>query len=370
MDKSLNILQVLRAPVGGLFRHVCDLSKELSAKGHKVGLVVDATSYDAETAKKLKSIEEFVQLGIHPIAIPRLFGVSDLSAPFKVRSLIQELRIDVVHGHGAKGGFHARLAAFGLDGVKKIYTPHGGALHFSPKSGAGRVFHFLERRLFSLSDNIIFESQYASDTYSTQIGDAGNKGSVIHNGLPASEFTDIPSNNEFDFVFVGELRDLKGVEFLLRAFEQLEKPDGQKPNLLIIGDGPHRNQFEELAAELNIVDRVDFVGAQPAKNGFARSDAVIVPSLKESLPYIIMEAVAAGKSVIATDVGGIGEIFGKQKSKLIPASSTEALAKTMQNYLKTPAAQNTHKNRLYEHVKSTFSVQKMGEKICSLYLAQ
>jgi len=370
MDKPLRILQVLRAPVGGLFRHVCDLATYLDQSGHEVGLVVDAISYDDETVAKLERITPHLKLGIHPIAIPRLFGPKDLSAPFQIKKLLRTLEINVVHGHGAKGGFHARLAAWGNANVKKVYTPHGGVLHFSKTSPAGRIFHFLEKQLVPQSDKIIFESAYAASTYLTQIGDVGSKGVVIHNGLAKAEFAKLESSGEFEFVFVGELRDLKGVEFLLRALPDVAKSDGTPARLLLIGDGPQRAQFEQLCIDLGLSDRVTFAGAQPAQNGFKRADTVVVPSLKESLPYVVMEAIAAHKSIITTDVGGISEIFGVEKGRLLPASDASALAKAMQRYLIAEADLLKHNQQLYAHVRNEFSIEKMAGSILAIYLSQ
>lgn len=370
MTKPLRVLQVLRAPVGGLFRHVCDLAGYLNDKGHEVGVVVDALSFDAESQTKLKKLEPHLKLGVHPIAIPRLFGPQDIIAPFQIRKLTSKHNINVVHGHGAKGGFHARLAALGKRNVKKLYTPHGGALHFASSSAAGRIFHFLEKSLIPFSDNIIFESEFAAKSYREQIADPGDKGVVIHNGLSQDEFTPVPSNGEFDFVFVGELRDLKGVEYLLRALPQITKPDGSKPRLLLIGDGPHRPQFEELSTELGIESQVEFAGAQPARNGFARAGIAVVPSLKESLPYVVMEAIAARKNVVATNVGGIGEIFGPEKSQLVPAADVGELAKAMQAHVDGDKDLNNRNNRLLAHVGEEFSLEKMAGDIAQVYLNQ
>ena len=367
MDKSLNILQVLRAPVGGLFRHVCDLTQQLSERGHKVGLVVDELSFDAETDKKLDTIRAYVELGIHTVPIPRMLGFGDIVAPLRIRKLAITLNIDVLHGHGAKGGFHSRLAGIGLKETRKVYTPHGGVLHFAKGSASGLVFHNLERMLLKTTNNIVFESQFAAQSYKSQIVDAAEKAVVVHNGLLESEFEEIPTNSEYDFVFVGELRDLKGVETLLHALASIKTASEQPASLLIIGDGPHRDQFEALTVELGLTERVDFIGANPAKIGFAKSDIVVVPSYKESLPYIVMEAVAAGKDVIATDVGGIGEIFGPERDQLVPAKNVEALRDAMQSRLLEKPSFDEHNKRLQNHVKSAFSLTNMTDGILATY---
>ncbi|WP_027835458.1 glycosyltransferase [Maritalea myrionectae] len=362
----MKILQILRAPVGGLFRHVSDLTKGLDAAGHEVAIVVDELSKDSQTDEKLAALAPHAQLGIHEMPIPRLFGAADLTTPFKIRGLVRALDIDIVHGHGAKGGFHARLGALGLN-ANAFYTPHGGALHFSSRSPAGFVFHRLEKLLVRASTKIIFESAYAQKTYNRAIADVGTRGVVIHNGLDEAEFTPIPSDNSFDFVFVGELRDLKGIAYLLEAFATLCTRTDKELRLLMIGDGPHREMFETQARELGIAANVTFAGAKPAVQGFAHAENVIVPSLKESLPYIVMEAIAAGKHVIATNVGGIPEIYGPCADELIPAADSNALLEKMSEALARSAQEQPADRRLFEHVHQEFVTSQMVSSILAQY---
>ncbi len=101
----MKILQILRAPVGGLFRHVSDLTKGLDAAGHEVAIVVDDLSKDSQTDEKLAAIAPHAKLGIHEMPIPRLFGAADFTTPLKIRGLVRALGIDIVHGHGAKVDF-------------------------------------------------------------------------------------------------------------------------------------------------------------------------------------------------------------------------------------------------------------------------
>ncbi len=364
----MKILQILRAPVGGLFRHVSDLTKGLDAAGHEVAIVVDDLSKDSQTDEKLAAIAPHAKLGIHEMPIPRLFGAADFTTPLKIRGLVRALGIDIVHGHGAKGGFHARLGAMGLS-AKAFYTPHGGALHFSSRSPAGFVFHALEKALVRTSSKIIFESEYAAKTYSQAIAKVGARGIVIHNGLDESEFTPVDSDDKYDFVFIGEMRDLKGIAYLLDAFSTLCRQTGKSLRLLMIGDGPHRELFEKRAEELGLGEKVVFAGAQPAQYGFAQAPTVVVPSLKESLPYIVMEAVAAGKHVIATNVGGVSEIFGPCAHELIPAADDQALCAKMAETLERADRNEAPDPRLFGYVQREFAASKMVKDILAQYKA-
>src|SRR5215217_4372896 len=81
MGRPLRILQVMRAPVGGLFRHVADLTRGLAARGHSVGLVVDSLASDAQTEKRIEALRKFTALGVHAMPMPRLLGMGDLTTP-------------------------------------------------------------------------------------------------------------------------------------------------------------------------------------------------------------------------------------------------------------------------------------------------
>ncbi len=364
---KLRVLQVMRAPVGGLFRHVADLTRALSEAGHAVGLVVDSLANDAQTEGKLAALQPHATLGIHRFAMPRLLGAGDLKTPFAVRKLARALDIDVLHGHGAKGGFYARLARIG-GGATALYTPHGGVLHFSRSSLSGRVFHRLERALMAQTGAIIFESAYAQATYSALIGQPTCPAVVIHNGLAPDEFVPVaPAADAADFVFVGELRDLKGIFVLAEALAGVTRADGSPATLVMAGDGPSRGEFEARVAELGLEKQITLLGAQPARPTFAKGRVAVVPSLAESLPYVVLEAAAAQLPVIATAVGGIPEIFGPTSTRLVAAGNPQALGAAMQQALDAPQVAQAEMLERLAHIESHFSLATMAGSIEALY---
>ena len=160
----LNILHVLRTPVGGLFRHVLDLSRGQIARGHKVGLVMDADSGGPRVDTALKELAPSLALGLSRHSMRRTPGVADIAALMHVMRRIGATHADVVHGHGAKGGAYARLACNAGHAIR-AYTPHGGSLHFDRSTIAGRVYLGIERLLMSRSDLIVFESGYSAEVF-------------------------------------------------------------------------------------------------------------------------------------------------------------------------------------------------------------
>jgi glycosyltransferase involved in cell wall biosynthesis len=364
---KLRVLQVMRAPVGGLFRHVADLTRALSDAGHSVGLVVDSLANDSQTEGKLADLLPHAALGIHRFAMPRVLGAGDLRTPFAVRRLARLLDIDVMHGHGAKGGFYARLARMGGKAVA-LYTPHGGVLHFSRSSPSGRIFHRLERALMAQTGAIIFESAYAQSTYAALIGAPSCPTEVIHNGLAPEEFVPVAqAADAADFVFVGELRDLKGIFVLADALVDVKRADGRPATLVMAGDGPSRGEFEARIARLGLQHRVTLLGAQPARPTFARGRVAIVPSLAESLPYVVLEAAAARLPVIATAVGGIPEIFGPTAARLVPPGDPVTLGASMQHALDHPQAAQAEMRERLAHIADRFSLGTMTANIEALY---
>ncbi|HEY8577348.1 MAG TPA: glycosyltransferase [Devosia sp.] len=366
----MRILQVMRAPVGGLFRHVADLTRELSKRGHCVGLVVDSLAGDAQTQVRLAELESHATLGIHRMPMPRLLGSGDLATPFAIASLGRKLSVDVMHGHGAKGGFYARLARFGGGKAVAVYTPHGGVLHFSKTSPSGRIFHRLERTLVRQTGAIIFESAYAQVTYSTLITRPDCPTEVIYNGLAPEEFDPVQQHPDAaDFAFVGELRALKGIHVLVDALKDVRRPDGAPATLAMAGDGPSRTELEAQITRLGLADRITLLGSLPARTAFATGRIAVVPSLAESLPYVVMEAAAAQLPVIATNVGGIPEIFADTQDSLVPPDDVPALQNAMQKALTDPKPMQHEMQRRLARIADQFSVTAMANRIEALYHA-
>ncbi|MEQ1648720.1 MAG: glycosyltransferase family 4 protein [Hyphomicrobiaceae bacterium] len=370
MSRKLRVLQVLRAPVGGLFRHVCDLASAQAATGIDVG-VICAESGNRLTEAKLETLAPHLTLGLHRLPMGRELGISDIKAWHHVTSIAHHLDIDVVHGHGAKGGAYARLAARRLKRYNPeltcFYTPHGGTLNYAPSSLVGRFYMRLERHLESATNGIIFESVYALTRYTAAIGTPRTAAKVVPNGLLSTDFrTVIPNADATDFLFVGELRHLKGVDVALNALHQLRRVSPF--TLTIVGDGPDRALFEAQASTLGLDDCVTFTGAIPVKDAFQRGRVLLIPSRAESFPYIVLEAAAAGIPMLATRVGGIPEIVSSPEfGTLLPAGDVAALTTAMASAIDNPTTTWTTARALKTSVARRFSVSGMTQDICEFY---
>ena len=367
-NPPLKILQILRSPIGGLFRHVVDLSWGLIERGHQVGIILDGTFHNAQSDGLLNKIKPHLELGCYKIPMSRLLSLSDITTPLKIRKLASSLNIDVLHGHGAKGAVGARVAR----GKKSValYTPHGGVLHYKPASVAGKLYRLADKALLIRTDAVIFESQFAQREFHAQIAIPKCPNPVIHNGLKKEEFIPVKTSaNASDFAFMGELRHLKGISFMLDALAEVSTPDGKTATLVLAGSGPLKEQIEARISQNDLMGKVKMVGVLPARKILGMGRCLLVPSLNESLPYVVLEGSAANRAIIATNVGGIPEIFGPTANRLIKAGDKEILRQAMQGFLDDENSAKAEAKIRLKHVKQTFSKNNMVDKIEQLYLS-
>jgi glycosyltransferase involved in cell wall biosynthesis len=363
----LKILHVLRAPVGGLFRHVVDLARGQAALGHQVGIVADSTTGGAAADAVLAELSRDLALGLTRLPMSRHIDLSDLDAIADVAQRVTDAGADVVHGHGAKGGAYARLAK--QDHAIRVYTPHGGSLHYRWISPVGLIYLTFERMLMRRTDLLLFESAYGRDTFRAKIGEPSALVRVVHNGVTPAEFVAVePGTDATDLLFIGELRALKGIDVLIDAIALVAR-EWPSVTATIVGDGPDRAALEAKVKTLKLGDAVRFVGAMPARAAFALGQVLVVPSRAESLPYIVLEAAAAGVPMIATSVGGIPEIFGPDASNLVAAGDAVALARAITAALAEPAIARAATWRLRMRVSGAFSAGIMTDSVLAGYRA-
>src|SRR5262245_25568287 len=374
-EKPLNILHVMRAPVGGLFRHVSDLVRGQAARGHRVGLITDRSTGGTQAEAALSALASKLAHGVTRVPMSRHVGASDFLAVRHVSQRAKAVAADVIHGHGAKGGAYARLASIPSPTERKTiraYTPHGGSLHFGWRTPTGLVYLKAEQALMSRTDLFLFESAYGRDVFKAKIGESHSLVRVVHNGVTDDEFQPIVvGQGATGLLFIGELRLLKGIDVLIAAIRQLAQGggngEGRKVTVTIVGDGPDRAQFEGAVVKSGLGEQVHFVGAKPARQAFGLGRLLVVPSRAESLPYIVLEAAAAGVPMIATQVGGNPEIFGPDAATLIAPGDPAALARAISQAMQDRGARHSASLRLKTRLRASFSADAMTDAIVAAY---
>jgi glycosyltransferase involved in cell wall biosynthesis len=354
----LNIVHVLRAPLGGLFRHVVDLAEGQAARGHRVGLIVDSTTGGSRAEAALAALAPRLGLGVQRVAIGRELAPSDLAALRHVAGWVRQAAPDVLHGHGAKGAALTRLTLRAPQAIR-VYTPHGGSLVYRPGTVAGGFYRTLEWLLKWRTDLFLFESTYIANLFRAEIGRPPGIVRVVHNGVGEAEFAPVvPRADATDIVCLGELRPVKAFDVLIEALAIL-KQQGRPLSVTIAGDGPDAAELKALAESLGIADLVRLVGFRPAREAFAMGRMMVIPSRAESLPYVILEAAAAGVPIISTRVGGIPEIFGPQSDQLIAPDDIGALIGAINRAVDFPAELEQATRSVQARVRAEFSLSAM-----------
>jgi len=310
--RTLRVLLVVECAGGGTGRHVLDLARGLAARGCDVHLLYSPLRMDALFAERLTKLIRSGGMTCATIPVRSSIHPSDLSVALKVRRYLNEHGpFDLVHGHSSKGGALARLAAFGT-GCPALYTPHGLIVTDPSVALPKRALYLLiEWALSRVTKRIIAVSPEECRA-SARSGLGRRRLTVVPNGVePAitSRRDEMRrrlgfSKNELVVGFVGRLVDGKAPHLLLEAFARVSA-DSPQARLVVIGDGPLMSRLRELAAELDISDRVILLGQRDARSEYAGFDLFAICSRKEGLPYVVLEAMAAGLPVVATESSGV-----------------------------------------------------------------
>lgn len=361
--RKLRILHVFRAPLGGLFRHVLDVARGQVARGHAVGIFCDSSTGGSRADDVLDAMRPEMELGIHRIPMRRLPHPRDLLAIASLAGMCRRMKPDVLHGHGSKGGAYARLVSVpGLDRrVVRAYTPHGGSFNYKPGSVAHRAYMQAESILGRRTDVFLFESDYVRKRFEAFVGPTTKLVRVVHNGIAEAEFEPLERvADPFDLLYIGELRAAKGVETLLDAVALIRREHATRLTLLVVGSGPSEAELHVRARQAGIWDSTAFVPPQPIRAALSRGRIMVIPSKAESLPYVILEAAAAGQPLVSTNVGGIGEIFGPHAAELIPPDDPVVLAKAiLSKYAEPEEVRRAKATTLSDYVHTGFCIDRM-----------
>jgi glycosyltransferase involved in cell wall biosynthesis len=366
-EQPLRILHAVRAPVGGIIRHVLDIANGQADRGHHVGIIADSLTGGERAEAALAEIAPRLKLGVRRLAIHRDPHPADLLVWTRFKYLIWRLKPDVLHGHGAKAGVFIRLKSRSEHAIR-VYTPHGGSLHYPPNTWKGSVYGGIERTLMDNTDLFLFESAFARDTYQRTIG-TPTKGLVrcVFNGVTAGEFDPIvTADDATDIVYVGEFRHIKGADILIDAVARL-RADGKPVTLTLAGDGEEIESLKAQVRKLNLADAVRFIGHVKARYGFSKGRLLVVPSRGDSMPYVVIEAAAAGIPMIAANVGGIPEIFGTHADALFAPNNADAMADAIETAINDPAAALARAKSLRERIFMHFSQKAMVEGVLAGY---
>ena len=143
---------------------------------------------------------------------------------------------------------------------------------------------------------------------------------------------------------------------------------GVTPTLALVGSGPDQDVLRQQARHLGLTEQVTFHGAMPARQAFQLGRTMVVPSRAESLPYVVLEAAAATIPLVATNVGGIPEIFGPLRRRLIQPDSVADLADALiAAWNAAASAREQESQDLARYVQTRFSLDRMVDSVVTAY---
>lgn len=350
---------------GGAEMMVFRLSQELHSRGHKVIPVLprDGVGWlgDLFLSAGFATETFWLKRPLDPTAVARLIA------------LFRKHKIDVVHSHEFTMAVYGSTAARIL-GLPHLMTMHGG-LTITKALRRRVALRWAVRR----SNHAIAVSQATAHQFSRDLGLGAGAFRIVHNGVPVTSGTADRVRREFGcndgetvILTVGNLEKNKNHRMLLEALVSLQKDGLTVPWRVIIAAGRGGDQHTDLLQyikEQRIEDRVHVAtGRSDIPDLQALADVFVMPSLWEGLPMALLEAMVAGKAIVASATGGIPEaVADGREGLLVPPGDIDALASGLRTLLTDRARRRTLAAAALARAKQDFTVQVMADRYMQLY---
>lgn len=328
-----------------------------------VGAFCDARFHHTEVADRARA----QGLSVERVACA---GRCDWGAVTRIRELLAEYSVDILHPHGYKADLYAYAAAW----------PHRTALvatsHNWPSPlWSMRAYAVLDRRVLRGFDRIVVVSDHVADMLQRS-GIPAGKVQTIFNGVQIERFwpahptlrDEFASGDETLVGFVGRFVPDKGGAILLRAAQKVLSARAST-KFVLVGDGPCRQEWESLGDQLGIRNQVTFAGVRQDMPGvYASFDLLVLPSLLEAMPMCVLEAMAACKPVIATRVGAVPKlVVPEYTGMLVEPGDIDGLSAAIVQLLGDPERAHRLGENGRARVSEHFSADSMAMRYLELY---
>jgi glycosyltransferase involved in cell wall biosynthesis len=244
------------------------------------------------------------------------------------------------------------------------------------KALAAKTYEKIFGRIIISSSDVVIAVSNSVREHLLSLGASPKKVIVIPNGVDLEEFglqSTVYKGNESNIIFVGRLIPNKGLEYLVKAAKILVDEKVKRIKFKIVGDGPCRQQLEELVAKHGLSTHFEFLGHVPRVSDVLREGGIFVrPSLTEGMPLTVLEAMASGLPIIATKVSGTSEIIiHNETGILIEPGNVKQLAEAIKYLIESPnealrLGQNA-RTFIEHYYKEKFSWDKAASSILAVY---
>ena len=380
--RPVRVLRVIaRLNVGGPALHVTYLARGLAERGYETTLVAGDV---ARGEASMSFVAE--QAGVEIVTLPglsrELSPVRDALAAFRLARLIRKLRPDVVHTHTAKAGAVGRTAAL-LAWPRRpvvVHTFHGHVLRGYFGTGGTLVFRAIETLLARASDRLIAVSPEVRDELVALHVAPRERFSVVRLGIelePRVRFDGDPDEvrrrhgipeGKFVVGWFGRMTAVKRTDDLLTMLAGVRER-GVDALLLLVGDGDDRERLEQRAHDLGLARSCLFLGYQEdVAPWYAICDAVVLTSASEGTPVTIIEALAAGRPVVATKVGGVPDVVDEGETGfLVRPHDTHALAERLEILAGDPVRRRAMGELGRARMLERYAVERLVDDVDALY---
>jgi glycosyltransferase involved in cell wall biosynthesis len=379
----IRVLRVIaRLNMGGPALHVTYLARGLASRGYETTLVAGDVARGEES---MAFVAE--RAGVEIVPLPglsrELSPLRDAVAAWRVAQIIRRVRPDIVHTHTAKAGAVGRMAAL-LAGPGRrpvvVHTFHGHVL----RGYFGRVgtllFRAIETVLARTTDRLVAVSPEVRDELVALRVAPERKFSVVRLGIelePRVRFDGDAAEvrrrhgigaDKFVVGWFGRMTAVKRTEDLLTMLAGVRER-GVDALLLLVGDGDDRERLEQRAHDLGLARSCLFVGYQEdVAPWYAICDAVVLTSASEGTPVTIIEALAAGRPVVATRVGGVPDVVEEGETGfLVRPRDTHALAERLETLARDPERRAAMGSAGRERTLNRYAVERLVEDMDGLY---
>ena len=293
---------------------------------------------------------------------------------FQFVKIIKKYHAQILHTHDFLsdiwGIFAGRIA-----GCKTLCSAHG----FVQCSLKIKAYEYLDLKLMKYFDRVIAGSNSMAGFLRAQ-GIEDKRISVIHNSIDQGDI--LPCGKECDFRkefsiqknesivgVLGRLSSEKGHNIFLKAIADIKQQTPKACRYVIVGDGAEKTNLQLLAKKLQISDRVIFTGYYHNIYCFLKfCDVFVLPSIRESLPLVLLEAMSFGIPVVATDVGGVSELINnKSVGFLIKPGSSKQLGEAILQILSNSEAAERIGEKGRQRVTQQFNARRMIQKLSVIY---
>lgn len=355
----IKVAHLIRPAAGGMRRHFILLLKKLSSTYQLTAYIPD----DDFLSRELRE----AGLTFETIPFPSrgtIWNYYRLSSSLAERWKGEDFSL--FHFHGYRAALVGSLAVRKLRKGKAVATIH----NFPPDGFLNKVFFAMAKRFVAVScQHLIFVSQAVKETWKPKENSLST--SVVYNGVSEDFFkaeslpTSIGAGREKEMrvAYLGRLSREKGVDIFLRAVSLLKDESGLK--FLVVGEGEEKASLVELAFKLGLKDRVEFLNFQSDLKALLKSvDVVVIPSRREAFSLLAVEALALGRPVIASKVGGLPEAVGNF-GYFFPPENYKALAQKILEVSDKLSIFPAKEAR--EWVQKNFPLSKMVNQIKQIY---